>query len=231
MTTPRSRRGRLAVAAARRPPRLRSPPPAVPTGRRTDTGSETESAATTDGDVGSSRRRDRHHRHHRHRGDTIDRADRTIIPEAPRCGSATRAAAWRSHSVSRANSTTFRTMSSSPRSPAARSSTRPSPPTRSTSASWATRLPSCRTPQGSRPGSSDPRQRRRLEDPRRRTRDRIETLEDLEGKKVAWATGTNQHGFVLRALDSVGLTQKDVEQVTRSPTSPTCSPPSRPTPP
>ena len=41
----------------------------------------------------------------------------------------------------------------------------------------------------------------------------IETLDDLEGRKVAWATGTSQHGFVLRALDSVGLTQDDVEQV------------------
>ena len=41
----------------------------------------------------------------------------------------------------------------------------------------------------------------------------IETLDDLAGKKVAWATGTNQHGFVLRALDSVGLTADDVEQV------------------
>lgn len=41
----------------------------------------------------------------------------------------------------------------------------------------------------------------------------IESLEDLEGKQVAWTTGTNQHGFVLRALDSVGLSQQDVEQV------------------
>jgi len=41
----------------------------------------------------------------------------------------------------------------------------------------------------------------------------IESLEDLEGKKVAWTTGSNQHGFVLRALDSVGLSQDDVEQV------------------
>ena len=41
----------------------------------------------------------------------------------------------------------------------------------------------------------------------------IETLEDLKGRKVAWATGTSQHGFVLRALDSIGLTQDDVEQV------------------
>ncbi len=41
----------------------------------------------------------------------------------------------------------------------------------------------------------------------------IETLADLKGRKVAWATGTSQHGFVLRALDSIGLTQDDVEQV------------------
>jgi sulfonate transport system substrate-binding protein len=41
----------------------------------------------------------------------------------------------------------------------------------------------------------------------------IESLEDLEGKSIAWTTGTNQHGFVLRALDSVGLTQDDVQQV------------------
>jgi len=41
----------------------------------------------------------------------------------------------------------------------------------------------------------------------------IETLEDLEGRKIAWATGTSQHGFLLRALDSIGLTQDDVDQV------------------
>jgi sulfonate transport system substrate-binding protein len=41
----------------------------------------------------------------------------------------------------------------------------------------------------------------------------IETLADVAGKKVAWATGTNQHGFVLRAMKSVGLGQDDVEQV------------------
>jgi sulfonate transport system substrate-binding protein len=41
----------------------------------------------------------------------------------------------------------------------------------------------------------------------------VETLEDLAGRKIAWATGTSQHGFVLRALDSVGLTQDDVDQV------------------
>lgn len=41
----------------------------------------------------------------------------------------------------------------------------------------------------------------------------IETLADLEGKKVAFTTGTAQHGFALRALDSVGLEQSDVEQI------------------
>jgi sulfonate transport system substrate-binding protein len=41
----------------------------------------------------------------------------------------------------------------------------------------------------------------------------IKELEDLEGKKVAFTTGTAQQGFTLRALDSVGLKQADVEQV------------------
>lgn len=41
----------------------------------------------------------------------------------------------------------------------------------------------------------------------------IESLEDLEGRSVAFTTGTNQHGFVLRALESVGLDQSDIEQV------------------
>ena len=41
----------------------------------------------------------------------------------------------------------------------------------------------------------------------------IETLEDLEGKRVAFTTGTAQHGLALRALDSVGLGQSDVTQV------------------
>ncbi|HWL45174.1 MAG TPA: ABC transporter substrate-binding protein [Ilumatobacter sp.] len=41
----------------------------------------------------------------------------------------------------------------------------------------------------------------------------IETLADIAGKRVAWTTGSNQHGFVLRALDSVGLGQNDVDQV------------------
>lgn len=38
-------------------------------------------------------------------------------------------------------------------------------------------------------------------------------VEDLKGKKVAFTTGTAQHGLVVRALDSVGLDQSDVEQV------------------
>lgn len=41
----------------------------------------------------------------------------------------------------------------------------------------------------------------------------VQTLEDLEGKRVAFTTGTAQHGLVLRALDSVGLEQADVTQV------------------
>lgn len=41
----------------------------------------------------------------------------------------------------------------------------------------------------------------------------IEELADLEGTRVAFTTGTAQHGFALRALDSVGLEQSDVEQV------------------
>jgi len=41
----------------------------------------------------------------------------------------------------------------------------------------------------------------------------IKTLKDLEGKRVAFTTGTAQQGFTLRALDSVGLKQADVEQV------------------
>ena len=57
--------------------------------------------------------------------------------------------------------------------------------------------------------------RRATASPRRSSpaRHGIESLDDFEGKQVAWTTGTNQHGFVLRALDSVGLTQDDVEQV------------------
>jgi sulfonate transport system substrate-binding protein len=41
----------------------------------------------------------------------------------------------------------------------------------------------------------------------------IESLEDIEGHSVAYTTGTSAHGFVLRALDSVGLTEDDIEQV------------------
>jgi sulfonate transport system substrate-binding protein len=41
----------------------------------------------------------------------------------------------------------------------------------------------------------------------------IESVEDLEGRRVAFTTGTAQQGLVLRALDSVGLDQSDVEQV------------------
>ena len=41
----------------------------------------------------------------------------------------------------------------------------------------------------------------------------IEELEDLKGEKVAFTTGTAQQGFALRALDSVGLEQGDVEQI------------------
>ena len=41
----------------------------------------------------------------------------------------------------------------------------------------------------------------------------VESLEDLAGKRVAFTTGTAQHGLVLRALDSVGLEQADVTQV------------------
>lgn len=41
----------------------------------------------------------------------------------------------------------------------------------------------------------------------------ITSLEQIEGKRVAWTTGSNQHGFVLRALESVGLGQDDVDHV------------------
>ena len=41
----------------------------------------------------------------------------------------------------------------------------------------------------------------------------IETLEALEGHSLAYTTGTSAHGFVLRALDSVGLAEDDIEQV------------------
>jgi sulfonate transport system substrate-binding protein len=41
----------------------------------------------------------------------------------------------------------------------------------------------------------------------------IRTLADLKGRKVAFTTGTAQSGFALRALERVGLTRNDVEQV------------------
>jgi sulfonate transport system substrate-binding protein len=41
----------------------------------------------------------------------------------------------------------------------------------------------------------------------------ITTLADLKGKRIAYTTGTNTHGLVLRALDSAGLREDDVEQV------------------
>lgn len=41
----------------------------------------------------------------------------------------------------------------------------------------------------------------------------IETLADLAGHTVAYTTGTSAHGFVLRALDSAGLTEDDIDQV------------------
>lgn len=41
----------------------------------------------------------------------------------------------------------------------------------------------------------------------------IETIEDLEGKKLAYTTGTNTHGFVLRVLEDAGLAEDDIEQV------------------
>jgi sulfonate transport system substrate-binding protein len=41
----------------------------------------------------------------------------------------------------------------------------------------------------------------------------IESIEDLNGRDVAYTSGTNTQGFVLRALDSVGLSEPDVHQV------------------
>ena len=41
----------------------------------------------------------------------------------------------------------------------------------------------------------------------------ITPLADLKGKRIAYTTGTNTHGLVLRALDSAGLGEDDVEQV------------------
>lgn len=41
----------------------------------------------------------------------------------------------------------------------------------------------------------------------------IETLEDLEGKKIAYLTGTNRHSTLSKALDLVGLTTNDIESL------------------
>lgn len=41
----------------------------------------------------------------------------------------------------------------------------------------------------------------------------IQSIEDLKGKKVAATYGTDPHIFLLRALDSVGLSEKDIEYV------------------
>jgi len=41
----------------------------------------------------------------------------------------------------------------------------------------------------------------------------ITKVEDLKGKKVAVARGTDPHIFLLRALDKVGLSEKDIELV------------------
>ncbi|GGU07241.1 ABC transporter substrate-binding protein [Nocardioides albus] len=42
---------------------------------------------------------------------------------------------------------------------------------------------------------------------------KVETLEDLKGKKIAYSPGQAQGALVLKTLDSVGLTQDDVELV------------------
>jgi sulfonate transport system substrate-binding protein len=42
---------------------------------------------------------------------------------------------------------------------------------------------------------------------------KITKVEDLKGKKVAVTRGTDPHIFLLRALDKVGLTEKDIELV------------------
>lgn len=39
----------------------------------------------------------------------------------------------------------------------------------------------------------------------------VESLEDLEGKKVAYASGTSSETILVRALNSVGLTMDDIE--------------------
>lgn len=41
----------------------------------------------------------------------------------------------------------------------------------------------------------------------------IKTIEDLKGKAVAVTRGTDPHIFLLRALDSVGLTERDIKPV------------------
>jgi sulfonate transport system substrate-binding protein len=46
-----------------------------------------------------------------------------------------------------------------------------------------------------------------------RTKSGISRLEDLKGKRVAVTRGTDPHIFLLRALASVGLTEKDIELV------------------
>jgi sulfonate transport system substrate-binding protein len=46
-----------------------------------------------------------------------------------------------------------------------------------------------------------------------RTKSGISRLEDLKGKRVAVTRGTDPHIFLLRALASVGLTEKDIDLV------------------
>jgi sulfonate transport system substrate-binding protein len=46
-----------------------------------------------------------------------------------------------------------------------------------------------------------------------RTQSGISRLEDLKGKRIAVTRGTDPHIFLLRALASVGLTEKDIELV------------------
>jgi sulfonate transport system substrate-binding protein len=41
----------------------------------------------------------------------------------------------------------------------------------------------------------------------------VKTLSDLRGRKVAFTEGTALHGYLLQALDSVGLTQHDITPV------------------
>jgi sulfonate transport system substrate-binding protein len=44
----------------------------------------------------------------------------------------------------------------------------------------------------------------------------IESLEDLKGKKIGVPIGTTAHSMILKQLDSVGLTEEDVELVNLS---------------